>query len=83
MARFEDEDDDEDEYEAPGEALPTPLRGVQFGPSALLQYSDTPLLRSPGFEHEDEHEAPGEARQALGEPRPTKFAYANPSTGCG
>src|SRR5260221_14450758 len=30
-----------------------------------------------------EGQLPCEALQALGEPRPTKFAYANPKTGCG
>jgi len=40
-------------------------REVQFGQCAILQYSKTPSLHSPGFEDddEDEYEAPHEWHQ--------------------
>ena len=47
-----------------------PATRVQFGLSAVLQYSNTPSLRAAGFEDEDddedENEAPGERRFKAG-----------------
>jgi hypothetical protein len=50
------------DQESAQKAPPTPRTRVQFRQCAILQYSKTPSLRSPGFEDEDE--APHETGEA-------------------
>jgi drug/metabolite transporter (DMT)-like permease len=54
-----------EEARAHEEQLQRRDRGVQFGPKAVLQYSDTPSLRSQGIEDEDDDEYENEAHHEL------------------